>query len=75
MDLFIFNHQGAGYGWARLNRLRVEESGDVVVREIQTERDVHRGLCIENSLSQSWEDLSLVRFFFHNYKTNSIYIY
>jgi len=53
------NSQGAGYGWARLNRLRVEESGDVVVREIQTERDVHRGLCIENSLSQSWEDLSL----------------
>ena len=58
-SLSLFSSQGAG--WARLNRLRVEETGDVVVREIQTERDVHRGLSIENNLSQSWEDLSLVR--------------
>ena len=50
-----------GAGWARLNRLRVEETGEAVgVREIQTEQSVHRGLCIENTLSQSWEDLTLV---------------
>ena len=49
-----------GAGWARLNRLRSEETGDVGIREIQTESHVQRGLCIENSLSQSWEDLSLV---------------
>ena len=30
------------------------------IREIQTESHVQRGLNIENSLSQSWEDLSLV---------------
>jgi len=49
-----------GAGWARLNRLRVEETGEAVgVREIQTEQSVHRGLCIENTLSQSWEDLTL----------------
>lgn len=57
----LSSHSSQGAGWARLNRLRVEETGDVVVREIQTERDVHRGLCIENNLSQSWEDLSLVK--------------
>lgn len=51
-----------GAGWARLNRLRSEETGDVGIREIQTESHVQRGLCIENSLSQSWEDLSLVAF-------------
>lgn len=50
-----------GAGWARLNRIRSEETGDLGVREIQSERDVQRGLNIENSLSQSWEDLSLVR--------------
>ena len=49
-----------GAGWARLNRIRSEETGDLVGREIQAERDVQRGLNIENSLSQSWEDLSLV---------------
>ena len=49
-----------GAGWARLNRIRSEETGDLGVREIQSERDVQRGLNIENSLSQSWEDLSLV---------------
>ena len=49
-----------GAGWARLNRIRSEETGDLVGREIQAERDVQRGLTIENSLSQSWEDLSLV---------------
>ena len=49
-----------GGGLARLNRIRSEETGDLVGREIQTERDVQRGLNIENSLSQSWEDLSLV---------------
>lgn len=48
-----------GAGWARLNRIRSEETGDLGVREIQSERDVQRGLNIENSLSQSWEDLSL----------------
>ena len=49
-----------GAGWARVNRLRSEESGDMGIREIQTESNVQRGLNIENSLSQSWEDLSLV---------------
>ena len=49
-----------GAGWARLNRIRSEETGDLVGREIQAERDVQRGLSIENTLSQSWEDLSLV---------------
>ena len=49
-----------GAGWARLNRIRSEETGDLVGREIQAERDVQRGLNIENSLSQSWEDLTLV---------------
>ena len=49
-----------GAGWARLNRIRSEETGDLVGREIQAERDVQRGLNIENTLSQSWEDLSLV---------------
>ena len=49
-----------GAGWARVNRLRSEESGDMGIREIQTESHVQRGLTIENSLSQSWEDLSLV---------------
>ena len=53
-------HLGQGAGWARLNRLKVEETGDVGKLEIQTEREMQRGLCIENSLSQSWEDLSLV---------------
>jgi len=48
-----------GAGWARLNRLRSEETGDAGVREIQTEQVIHRGLSIENNLSQSWEDLSL----------------
>jgi len=52
-------HLGQGAGWARLNRLKVEETGDVGKLEIQTEREMQRGLCIENSLSQSWEDLSL----------------
>jgi len=52
-------HLGQGAGWARLNRLKVEETGDVGKLEIQTEREMQRGLCIENNLSQSWEDLSL----------------
>jgi len=51
-------HLGQGAGWARLNRLKVEE-GDVGKLEIQTEREMQRGLSIENNLSQSWEDLSL----------------
>ena len=57
-----------GAGWARLNRLRSEETGDVGIREIQTESNVQRGLCIENSLSQSWEDLSLVILFATTYQ-------
>ena len=32
-------HLGQGAGWARLNRLKVEETGDVGKLEIQTERD------------------------------------
>jgi len=52
-------HLGQGAGWARLHKLKVEETGDVGKLEIQTEREMQRGLCIENSLSQSWEDLSL----------------
>ena len=56
----VGGHLGQGAGWARLNRLKVEETGDVGKLEIQTEREMQRGLCIENSLSQSWEDLSLV---------------
>jgi len=55
----VGGHLGQGAGWARLNRLKVEETGDVGKLEIQTEREMQRGLCIENSLSQSWEDLSL----------------
>ena len=43
-----------------MNRLKVEETKDVSKAEIQTEREVQRGLSIENNLSQSWEDLSLV---------------
>ena len=50
-----------GGGWSRVNRLKVEETKDVSKAEIQTEREVQRGLSIENNLSQSWEDLSLVR--------------
>ena len=49
-----------GGGWSRVNRLKVEETKDVSKAEIQTEREVQRGLSIENNLSQSWEDLSLV---------------
>lgn len=49
----------AGAGWARLNRLKVEETGDPGRLETDSERSVQRGLSIENSLSQSWEDLSL----------------
>jgi len=48
-----------GGGWSRVNRLKVEETKDVSKAEIQTEREVQRGLSIENNLSQSWEDLSL----------------
>ena len=54
------NSNPMGAGWARLNRLKVEESSDVAGKEIQSEREVQRGLNIENTLSQSWEDLSLV---------------
>lgn len=46
-------------GFARLNRLKVEESEDVGKLEIQAEREVQRGISIETNLSQSWEDLSL----------------
>merc|ERR1712013_496811 len=42
-----------------MGRLKVEETKDVSKAEIQTEREVQRGLSIENNLSQSWEDLSL----------------
>jgi len=52
-------HLMGGAGWARLNRIKVEETKDVSKLEIQTEREVQRGLNIENNLSQSWEDLSL----------------
>ena len=52
---------GQGAGWARLNKLRVEEtSKDPAKREIANEREVQRGISVENKLSQSWEDLSLV---------------
>ena len=61
-----------GGGLARLNRIRSEETGDLVGREIQTERDVQRGLNIENSLSQSWEDLSLVNISCWHYSTGSV---
>lgn len=50
---------GGQTGWARLNRLKVEETGDVGKSEIATEREVQRGITLENNLSQSWEDLSL----------------
>jgi len=53
------NSNPMGAGWARLNRIKVEETKDVSKLEIQTEREVQRGLSIENNLSQSWEDLSL----------------
>jgi len=46
-------------GWARLNKLRVEETKDQAKREIATEREVQRGIHVETNLSQSWEDLSL----------------
>jgi hypothetical protein len=49
-----------GAGWSRLHRLKVEETKNVSKAEIQTEREVQRGLSMENTLSQSWEDLSLV---------------
>merc|ERR1719509_279339 len=39
--------------------LEVEETKDVRAAEIDQERGVQRGLSIENTLSQSWEDLSL----------------
>ena len=61
-----------GAGWARLNRLRSEETGDVGIREIQTESHVQRGLCIENSLSQSWEDLSLVSVLMSMFNINQV---
>ena len=51
---------GQGAGWARLNKLRVEETKDQAKREIANEREVQRGISVENKLSQSWEDLSLV---------------
>ena len=49
-------------GRSRVNRLKVEETKDVRAAEIDQERGVQRGLSIENTLSQSWEDLSLVGF-------------
>ena len=50
---------GGQTGWARLNRLKVEETGDIGKNEIATEREVQRGITMEKNLSQSWEDLSL----------------
>jgi len=50
---------GGQTGWARLNRLKVEETIDVGKNEIATEREVQRGINMEKTLSQSWEDLSL----------------
>ena len=50
---------GGQTGWARLNRLKVEETVDVGANEIATEREVQREISLENNLSQSWEDLSL----------------
>jgi len=46
-------------GRSRVNRLKVEETKDVRAAEMDQERGVQRGLSIENTLSQSWEDLSL----------------
>lgn len=46
-------------GWARLNRLKVEETGDLGKSEIATEREVQREIHLEKTLSQSCEDLSL----------------
>ena len=45
-----------GAGWSRLNCIKVEETKDVSKLEIQTEREVQRGLSIKNNLSQSWEN-------------------
>jgi len=50
---------GGQTGWARLNRLKVEETGDHGKSEIATEREVQRELSLEKTLSQSCEDLSL----------------
>jgi len=50
---------GGQTGWARLNRLKVEETGDLVKSEIATEREVQREISLEKTLSQSCEDLSL----------------
>ena len=50
---------GGQTGWARLNRLKVEETRDVGKNEIATEREVQREISMEKNLSQSWEDLSL----------------
>jgi len=53
------SHCGGQTGWARLNRLKVEETSDVGKCEIATEREVQRELSLEKTLSQSCEDLTL----------------
>jgi len=49
----------SGAGWLRLNRLKVEETGDLGKSEIANEREIQRGITMEKNLSQSWEDLRL----------------
>lgn len=50
-----------GSGPLRVCQLRVEEGMDVVNREAAHERTVQSTLQITDSLSQSWEDITLVR--------------